>query len=458
MLPDHRDVDRVDAALTALLGAGQHVALTAEPGPAERYRRWLRVRRGEVRAVVGTRAAMFAPVRDLGLALVWDDGDDLHAEPRAPYPHVRAVLALRSTTEGAALVVGGLSRTAEGAGFVRSGWARSVAAPRDVVRRTAPAVVADTGEDLRDAGVRGARLPSLAWRTAHEALRWGPVLVQVPRAGYLPGLACGTCRAPARCPVCRGPLGTTGSDGVPACRWCGAPAADWACASCDGRHLRATVVGSRRTAEELGQAFPRVPVRASGAPGEVLATVGPEPALVVATPGAEPVAEGGYAAALLLDGWALLGRPDLRAAEEALRRWTAAAALVRPAPESGNVVLLAESSSPAVQALVRWDQAGFADRELGERALLRLPPEARMASLTGAPEALAGFLAAADLPVPAEVLGPVPAGPDQERFLVRAPGGAWGPTVAALKAAAGVRSAHKEAGSVRVQIDPLEVA
>ena len=102
VLPDHRDVDRVDAALTALVGADQHVVLTAEPGPAERYRRWLRVRRGQVRAVLGTRAAMFAPVQDLGLAVVWDDGDDLHAEPRAPYPHVRAVLALRSTTEGAA--------------------------------------------------------------------------------------------------------------------------------------------------------------------------------------------------------------------------------------------------------------------------------------------------------------------------------------------------------------------
>ena len=53
-------------------------------------------------------------------------------------------------------------------------------------------------------------------------------------------------------------------------------------------------------------------------------------ALVVSTPGAEPVAEGGYGAALLLDGWALLGRQDLRAAEDALRRWMAAAALVRP--------------------------------------------------------------------------------------------------------------------------------
>ncbi len=459
VLPDHRDVDRLDAALTALVGPGRHVVLTAEAGPAERYRRWLRVRRGQIRAVLGTRAAMFAPVHDLGLAVVWDDGDDLHAEPRAPYPHVRSVLALRSTGEGAALVVAGLSRTAEGAGLVRSGWARAVAAPRDVVRRTAPAVRADTGADHpADDGVRGARLPTLAWRTAHLALERGPVLVQVPRSGYLPGLACATCRAPARCPACRGPLGSTGADGVPACRWCGGLAAGWACPSCDGQRLRATVVGSRRTAEELGRAFPRTPVRTSGAGGDVVATVGPEPALVVATPGAEPVAEGGYVAALLLDGWALLGRPDLRAAEEALRRWTAAAALVRPGPDGGTVVLLADTAAPAAQALVRWDHAGFADRELAERAALRLPPEARMASLTGSPDALAGFLAAAELPEQTEVLGPVPAGPDQQRFLVRAPRGVWPATTAALKAASGVRSAHKDAGSVRLRVDPLEIA
>ncbi len=462
VLPDHRDVARVDAALTDLLGAGRHAVLTAEAGPAARYRSWLRVRRGEVRAVVGTRAAMFAPVRDLGLAVVWDDGDDLHAEPRAPYPHVRTVLAVRSTIQGACLVVGGMARTAEGAALVRSGWARSVAAPREVVRRTAPHVVADPGTDHpAEAGVRGARLPTQAWRVARTGLEAGPVLVQVPRTGYLPGLACATCRAPARCTACRGPLGAGDARRAPACRWCGVAATDWACPTCDGRRLRATVVGSGRTAEELGRAFPRVPVRPSGGSAPVLAQVGPEPALVVATPGAEPVADGGYAAALLLDGWALLGRPDLRAAEEALRRWTAAAALVRPAPDGGTVVVLADSGSPAVQALVRFDQPGFADRELGERAALRLPPESRMASLTGTPDALAGFLAAAELPAHAELLGPVPAGPDhrdQERLLVRAPRGESAATVRALKAAAGVRSAHKEAGAVRLQVDPQEIA
>ena len=475
VVPDGRDADRVDRALAALLGEGRHTVLTAEAGPAERYRRWLAVRRGVVRAVVGTRAAMFAPVADLGLVAVWDDGDDLHAEPHAPYPHVREVLALRASQEGCALLVGGFARTAEGALLVGSGWARAVAAPRPDVRRAAPLVqVAGDDADLaRDAAARSARLPTVAWRTAHEALARGPVLVQVPRRGYLPALACMACRAPARCATCHGPLASSAGSRPPSCAWCGAVAAQWECPHCGGRQTRAVVVGAARTAEELGRAFPRVPVRQSGG-ATVLAAVGPEPALVVATPGAEPVAEEGYAAALLLDGWALLSRPGLRAGEEALRRWLAAAALVRPGSDGGRVVVLADPASTAVQALVRWDPSTYAERELAERSTLRLPPAVCMASLTGRPEALRRLLAAASLPTGAEVLGPVelPAGPGRagrpgqqgdddetvERLLVRVSRRHARELAAALRAAAGVRSAHKQPGAVRIQVDPLEVA
>ncbi len=115
----------------------------------------------------------------------------------------------------------------------------------------------------------------------------------------------------------------------------------------------------------------------------MLDTVPGTPAVVVSTPGAEPVAEGGYAAALLLDGWAMLSRPDLRAGEDALRRWMGAAALVRPQPAGGTVVVVAEPTLRPVQALVRWDPAGYAVRELGERGELGFPPVSRMAAVAG---------------------------------------------------------------------------
>jgi primosomal protein N' (replication factor Y) len=260
VLPDARDLDRVDAALTdvAPAGIGQrgqriHVCLSADLGPAERYRRWLAVRRGLVQVVAGTRAAMFAPVADLGLVVLWDDGDDVHAEPRAPYPNAREVLALRAHRSGAAALIGGFARTTELTQLVAAGWARPLTGSPEALRQAAPVVRAapDEAELARDAAAMTARLPSLALRTARLALAGGargappagaggappagaggapaqgPVLVQVPRRGYLAAIACGRCRAQARCAACGGPLEIGGSHEVPDCRWCGALAADW---------------------------------------------------------------------------------------------------------------------------------------------------------------------------------------------------------------------------------------
>lgn len=478
VLPDGRSAARVDAALTALVGEGQHVLLTADSGPEQRYRRWLAVSRGAVRAVVGTRAAMFAPVRKLGLAAIWDDGDGSHSDDRAPQPHAREVLSQRAVTERAAFLLGAHGCTVEAAQLVESGFAHPIAAERDTVRAVAPLVRTVGDRDAeRDEAARSARLPTIAWRAAREGLERGPVLVQVPRRGYVPRLACARCREPARCAHCSGPLEAAGEGAELRCGWCAREAPDWHCSLCGGARLRGSVFGARRTAEELGRAFPAVPVRTSG--GEhVLDTVPGRPALVVSTPGAEPVPEGGagYAAALLLDGWALLGRPDLRAGEEALRRWLGAASLVRGQGEGGSVVIVAEETLRPVQALVRWDPAGHAMRELADRAELGFPPVSRMAAVSGTPEAVAGLLDAArgaGLPEHAEVLGPVPLpvaergrprrtggpppGEQWERALIRVPRGSGAALAAALKTAQIRRLTRREGPVAHIRVDPPDI-
>jgi len=469
VVPDVRDLARVDAALLdALGGAGRHVVLSADLGPAERYRRFLAVRRGAVRAVAGTRAAAYAPVAGVGLVAVWDDGDDLHDEPRAPYGNARDTLVLRAHLAGAAALIGGYAPSVEASALVASGWARPLVADRVTVRAAAPRMtVAGSDADLaRDPAARAARLPSVAWEAAATALRDGPVLVQVPRGGYQPAFTCQECRAPARCRHCAGPVGRAGRADVLACRWCGRPAVGWRCRECGGERVRAAVVGSRRTAEELGRSFPGVPVRTSGGSGptqSVLATVGPEPVIVVATPGAEPVASGGYAAVLLLDGWALLSRPGLRAGEEALRRWANAAALARPAPH-GRVVVLADAGLAGVQALMRWDPLPYAAAEAAERASLGFPPASRLAAVEGTPAAVADLLAVLragrELPPEAEELGPVPVEEERERLLLRVPRSDGAALARALKSAQAARSVRRVTGpsgaAVRVQLDPRE--
>ncbi|MDT7607806.1 MAG: hypothetical protein QOG96_2309 [Pseudonocardiales bacterium] len=488
--PDQRDVARVAAACGELLGQDRVTTLTADLGPARRYRSWLAIRRGHSRVVVGTRAAAFAPIADPGVLVVWDDGDDLHAEPRAPYPHTRDVLMHRAHATGAALLVAGFARTAEAQLLVESGWAREVTAERTELRAAAPRVtpVGETEAQLvDDPHARAARLPRVAFDAARAAIGRGePVLIQVPRAGYVPGLACAGCREPARCRHCAGPLGLPraavgggtgagpGANGSandtavsPTCRWCGVAAPTFRCATCGSRRLRATVVGARRTAEELGRAFPGVAVRGSGGGADVHATVPAGPALVVATPGAEPWVDGvaggaGYGAALLLDGWALLSRPDLRVAEETLRRWMAAAALVRPAGAGGRVVVAADPELAVVAALVRWDPVGHAAAELAGRTEVGFPPAVRMAAVDGAPDAVAELIAALLLPDSAEVLGPVeldpaPSGAVRERALVRVPRTDGRALAAAMAAGQAARTARKAPDPVRVQLDPQEI-
>ena len=477
VLPTGRDVDEIAKALVDV-GIGPwvpsessdagFVRLVADDGPAPRYRAFLAVLRGEARVAIGTRSAAFAPVRDLGLAVCWDDRDELHQEPRAPYLHAREVVVARGDVDGCAVLLGSVTRSTAAQQLVELGWGHAVEADRETVRRRTPRVRALTSIELaREGPAAAARLPGEVWRVLRSALERGPALVQVPRAGYVPVVACSRCRAVARCVTCHGPLGVRHQrGGTPECRWCGRLASSWRCSVCGSGALRAVAVGSERTAEELGRAFPGVPVRLSGAgsPSGVLAAVDDRPALVVATIGAEPRCPAGYAAAALLDAATSTLRPSLQVAEQALHRWLSAASLVRPAHAGGVVVLVGDAAPGPTQALVRWDPAGFAARELAERRELRLPPAVRIASISGTRDAVEAVLARLDLPGSAEVLGPVAVdGPvtlelsplEQEvRAVVRAPLAEADAVSRAVKVSMAARSARRESGTVRVQIDP----
>lgn len=456
LVPDAADLARLEARCVEVFGRGSFVTLTAEKGPAARYRAFLAAARGRVRLVLGTRAAAFAPVADLGLIAMFDDGDDSWAEPRAPYPHARVVAALRSARQHCGLLYLGYARSTETQAMVDREWLTSLELP-GAARREVCAVVRATDDGTPAAGrdpAAHSRLPHEVFTAIRAGLASGPVLVQVPRAGYVAGLACARCRTVARCAACGHPLaGERASHGAaPVCRVCGVRP-DWRCAECGSTELRAPRVGVVRTAEELGRAFPQTPVVQSSGEHRV-AEVGAEPALVLSTPGVEPVAEGGYAAAVLLDAEVMLARADLRAGEETLRRWLAAVALVRGASDDGSVVVAGPASARAIQALVRLDPVGFAERELADRAEAGFPPVTRLVSLEGGVQAVEDAARALHADTGAAPLGPVPVADGEVRALLRTPLAPGRALVAAAKAVQARRTAHKEEGLLRVRVDP----
>ncbi|HRO30156.1 primosomal protein N' [Citricoccus sp.] len=482
VVPDQRDLDRLCRALDRRVGAGAYARLTADDGPTPRYRAFLQLRRGQRRIAVGTRSAIWAPVPDLGLVAVWNDDDALHSEPRAPYQHVREVALLRSEMAGAGLLLASTSRTPEVQRLVESGWLGELGVDRQTVHAATPRVVAtaDSWESERDPVLARARLPQAAWKAAREGLEGrhgepGPVLVQVGRSGFIPALSCQDCGTPARCRHCTGPLGypdrTASARNETACRWCGRRERQYECPECGSHRLRAGSRGVDRTADELGRAFPDTPILSSSG-DHILSTVDGTPALVVATIGAEPVAEGGYAAALLLDGDNQLQREGLRTPGQVLSRWFAAAALVRPR-QDGGVAVVTASQEDVVGALVRMDAAGYASRQLAERRELGLPPAVRMAEVSGPADAVAAFM---DLvgplggPSPLPWVGPVPVGDDagfghadgstgpvRHRALLFFPYSAARRVVESLRAARAAASARRLTEPVRLRIDPVDL-
>lgn len=382
VVPDGRAVSAFAAALTQQGVVFE--SLTADRGPQARYSAFLRVLTGTRAVVLGTRAAVFAPVRRCRLLVIWDDLDDALAEPLSPGWHAREVAALRAATSGAALLIGGYGVSCESANLVQRGWARPLALPRAALREAAPNITVGGGASPRDPLADQVRLPSVAVAGVRDGLAKGHVLVSVPRAGYRPGLACATCRERACCLVCGSGL-TQAPGQAAACPAHGVPAPGWRCPHCNGQQLRATVVGAVRTAEEFAAAFPGVNVLGSWGGARIPQLPRGHPALVVATPGCEPEPGPlGYASALILDAAATLSRPGLRAGEESLARWLTVAGMVRRGSEGGQVVIVGPSETREVQALLRWDPLGFAARELADRQALRLPPAARVAVLTGA--------------------------------------------------------------------------
>lgn len=459
--PDQRDVTRLSRVLTERGIA--HEVLAGTEGPEKRYRTFRRILRGATRVVLGSRSAAFAPVQDLALVICWDEADDLLEEPRAPYPHTRTVLQCRSAEERCALLFLSASESVTMRALTDAGYLARldpVPAPVTAVR---PRIVA-MDQYLRDReGPSGrSRLPQEAMRVLRNGLQAGPVLVQVPRTGYAPAIACTFCGTRARCPECAAPLSQRGRNGPLHCTVCGRREDGYRCPECDRTHVRAMVIGSTRTAEELHRAFPDAPLKvAGGAHGPLEDDAVPEHGIVVATPGAEPAPPGRYSACLLLDADAMLGRAAFDADVEAVRRWRGAISLVRTAEEGGEVLVVGTSTLPAIRDLVAHRSALFLDRVLEDRRELDLPPFRRVAEVVGEREACRGFLETTELPDGTEVLGPVDLeGPEQAgraRAVLRIEPRRSRELAAALRSGVAARSARKDRGSLRVRLDPPDV-
>ena len=377
--PTGEDATRYARSLEEDLGLP--VAVTGgEVAPEERYRIHAAATLGRVPIVVGTRSAVWVPCASLGLIIICDDGDDRHRERRFPRCDSLDVAVQRCAVEGAGLLVASYARSVKAQALVRSGWAASLDPFPGALRDATPRVHLHGVTEAQREGASGhMRIPQAALRMIRQGLREGAVLIQVGASGYWPTVVCRRCGERARCCHCSGPL-ALGSGGEMTCSWCARTSVSWRCPHCSGTDLRAARVGSTRTAEEIARNLPDASVLESSAAHRINRQLPARPTVVVATPGAEPDVDGGYAGAIILDAHALAGRAELWAPEEAARRWLNALSLVRPGHPGLVVGMIPDALG---QTLVRWAPTDYADRLLDEREALGFFPATTMVALDG---------------------------------------------------------------------------
>lgn len=395
-VPDLSDIRLVQEHLELL--TSEQVSLHSELKGSQTYAAFLRCLEPKPVIVIGNRNALFAPVHNLGLISLWDDGDHSHIQQQSPYIHSRDIALMRQSIEKCSIQFSAHVRSAEVARLVSIGYLD------DTTENFVPPKVATSDSNTR--------LDTAAWLAIREASQAGPVLVQVAAKGTSTSLFCAKCTARASCLDCNGPLWVNDQN-QNSCRWCNRISLDVKCLDCGSSVLRQGRAGATRTSAEIGKMFPGVKILTSSG-SDRLHKVDSKPKVVVATPGAEPIATGGYRAVVVLDGDQLLRRDTMRATEDAVRAWSNAIALLGAA---GRALIVGISGKLATD-LSLWNQGAISQREYDSRVELDLPPAIRVATITSDRARLEECSAALAEIADAELYGPSQRGADL-RLLIK---------------------------------------
>ena len=369
IVPERDQISQLSDLFNAL-GLGGLISIWL-PGAkkSERFTAFHRVLGQEISIVIGSRSAIYAPVKNLGQIAVLDDGDDSLREQGSPYTHAREIALMRATT-GINLLFAANYRSLEVQRLVEIGYLSdfTVQLPPARISFSPPAQ----------------RLDAASFKLIRDSLEVGPVLVLIPRKGNSATVYCAGCDERLTCNSCKGPIWET-EKGENRCRVC--QGISHSCSKCGSSKLRRGRTGSTRTAAEFGKAFPGMTISEFTSDTKVTA-VKKSRHLVLATPGSAPRVANGYAALLILDSDVWLSMPNLKAEQSAIRDWMEAIELLS---DSGRAHI-AGLDADLGQAISLGQHRELASTAFREVNALHLPPAARIASLEGSQETISQAL------------------------------------------------------------------
>lgn len=403
VVPEDRELELLKLELPGAL------VLTSSLTRTQRYGNYLTAINKSSQIIIGTRSAIFLTPLDLTTLIVYRENSQSHYEPRHPGWNVRDVALLRQSEEKLNLYFVGYSPSLEMARSIESGAINFLSKKARLQVSTFP----QSGSEL---------LPERIFSPIRSALKSGSVLFLVPKKGYASALMCKKCRNLAICP-CGGKLARSNQSAPPACVHCSTTFSTWKCKWCNEDKLVLLGRGAIRHAEEIGRAFPGFPVINSDADTPIKEVTG-KSSLVIATQGMAPRCEGGYSAAVLLEGGSFFSYSDLRGQERSREAFFEVAGQVK----TGAPVLVAiDSSHPINAALASWNPAHMYKRELTDLESLDLPPFTRSLTVdlntSEASTVAEGFKKAlldSRIPASTKVLGPSLRSGDRARIILTA--------------------------------------
>ena len=354
IVPTARDLNRL-AALLVKAGIN-FTSLDSNLPRAERYRNFLSASLGGADLVVGMRGAIFAPIPALSEIYLHQENSEHYYERRTPHWNAREVAWIRSKLSNVNLHL---------TGYVPS---LDVAIDIDKKEISYQATRAKISV-IAQASSNGELIPTKIYQQVRKALVNGPVLFLVPAKGYATAISCAKCRNVAIC-ECGGKLSKSSAKSDPACVLCSKKYQNWKCGWCGEARVFLTSRGIERFAEEIGRSFPnQIVIQSTGTDPRDL--VSDEPALVISTPGVEPIAESGYAAVVILQVDRFLSSSASNGVESAYSNFFSASALVGA---NGVIALVHDDGAPITSALATWNPATISKREIEQRISLQLPP------------------------------------------------------------------------------------
>ncbi|HTH53684.1 MAG TPA: primosomal protein N', partial [Edaphobacter sp.] len=394
-------------AMTGQLVAafGDEVALLhSQLTPDERAEQWHRIRRGEARVVVGTRSAVFAPVRELGLIIVDEEHDGSYKQEETPRYHGRDVAVMRAKLNDAVVVLGSATPSLESWANAEKGRYARIEMRSRVADRPLPAVeLVDMRNEFRETGQEQIFSRRLIEETEATLARGEQAIILLNRRGYSFVVMCRSCGEKIECENCAISMTyhkpVTGNDAIAQpgqrleCHYCGfRRGVPNKCPKCESEHLYFMGAGSQQGEERLQEIFPharigrmdRDTVRGRSDMERLLARLhAGEINLLVGT---QMIAKGHDIHGVTLVGVVgadfALGLPDFRAAERVFQLLTQVSGRAGRGELPGKV--LVQTYHPdhyAVKFAAEHDYPGFVAKEMQYRRWMHYPPYGVLANV-----------------------------------------------------------------------------